>query len=268
MTNLGGDAAVGTIGVLCALPEELLLLAGALEHRRSVAAPPLEASLGRLDGQPVVIAEAGVGKTNAASTATILMERFECSALVLSGVAGGVSDALDVGDIVVARRVVDVDYGRVTDEGRIAYQPGTLPFADVAPDAGYDMPTGLQADIEAALSRLETEMNEGAGDGPQVRFGTIASGDTFVASPRYRDELAQRWSASAVEMEGAAVCGVAERYGRPWLIVRALSDRAGEDSSLDFETFITEAAAASARVVRALLPLLGRYAAPLVRPSA
>ncbi len=188
------------------------------------------------------------------------MERFECSALVLSGVAGGVSDALDVGDIVVARRVVDVDYGRVTDEGRIAYQPGTLPFAHVEPDAGYDMAAGLQTDIEAALARLDDDMNDGAQDGPRVRFGTIASGDTFVASPRYRDELAQRWSASAVEMEGAAVCGVAERYGRPWLIVRALSDRAGEDSSLDFEQFVASAAAASARVVRALLPALRRHA--------
>jgi adenosylhomocysteine nucleosidase len=87
-------------------------------------------------------------------------------------------------------------------------------------------------------------------------MGTIVTGDAFLASPRVRDELVDAWSALAIEMEGAAVCGVAERFSLPWLIVRALSDRAGDDSTIDFSTFVTEAAATSARLVRRLLPLV------------
>jgi adenosylhomocysteine nucleosidase len=169
-----------------------------------------------------------------------------------------------VGDIVIGRRVVDVDYGRVTNSGRVVYRPGTLPFAHIRPDPGYDMAAGLATAIEAALPLLSAGPgveDDGPGHGPRVHLGTIASGDSFVASPRYRDELALRWSASAVEMEGAAVCGVAERYGRPWLIVRALSDRAGVESSIDFEAFVASAAATSAGVVRTLLPVLARQVA-------
>ena len=67
-------------------------------------------------------------------------------------------------------------------------------------------------------------------------------------------ELADEWDALAIEMEGSALCGVAERFGVPWLIVRALSDRAGEDSIVDFGAFVSSAAASSARLVRELLP--------------
>jgi adenosylhomocysteine nucleosidase len=91
-----------------------------------------------------------------------------------------------------------------------------------------------------------------------VTFGTVLSGDSFLASARVRDELRSAWSALAIEMEGAGVCGVAERFGLPWLIVRALSDRAGEESVVDFGAFLPRAAASSAALVRALLPALAR----------
>jgi nucleoside phosphorylase len=114
------------IGVLCALPEELALLRVALEGTIDEAVAGISASSGMLDGLPIVLAEAGVGKVNAATSATLLADRFGCSALVLSGVAGGLSDALDIGDLVIADRVVDIDHGRITDEERILYHPAVF----------------------------------------------------------------------------------------------------------------------------------------------
>lgn len=87
-------------------------------------------------------------------------------------------------------------------------------------------------------------------------LGTILTDDAFLASAAVRDALAGEWDALAIEMEGSAVCGVAERMGVPWIIVRALSDRAGEDSLDDFGAFLDSAAAASADLVRELLPVL------------
>ena len=203
---------------------------------------------------------------HAAASATAVVERFGAGALVLTGVAGGVDEGLGVGDIVVARRIVDTDYRRETDEAPIHYRPGTLPFPSVEPDAGYDLPASLRTAVEDALpAELQAGTRDSRGSGPlerpgRVVMGTIASGDVFVASPRYRDELAERFGAQAVEMEGAAVCGVAMRYGLPWLVVRALSDRAGEDSDLVFETFLPAAAARSAMILRALLPIIARFA--------
>ena len=79
--------------------------------------------------------------------------------------------------------------------------------------------------------------------------------DAYLAAPTERDQLAGEWGGLAIEMEGSALCGVAARFGLPWLVVRALSDRAGEDSLTDFNAFVDEAAASSARLVRELLPV-------------
>jgi adenosylhomocysteine nucleosidase len=234
------------IGLLCALPEERELLVGALDDAMPVAGGDLDGWLGRLDGRAVVVATCGAGKVNAAIAGTLLVERLDCRALVLSGVAGGLSADLEVGDLVVAERVIDVEYGRLTDGGRIVYQPGTLPLPGIEPDPGYRLPG---ATASAVRERLEAA-------GVAATLGTVLTGDAFLASARVRDELAARWSGHAIEMEGSAVCGVAERFGRPWLVLRALSDRAGEESTMDFAAFVKVAAAASSRLVRVLLPVL------------
>jgi len=233
------------IGILCAMDQEQALLVAALGDSAVLPGVGLEARRGRLDGREVVVAAAGVGKVRAAGTATLLVERLGCRALVLSGVAGGLSASLGLGDLVIADHVIDVDYGRLTDSGRLVYQPGTLPMPGVRPEPGYRLPKDLAARIRTTLGAAS----------PGATLGTILTGDAFLASARVRDELAARWSALAIEMEGSAVCGVAERFGVPWLIVRALSDRAGDESVTDFSAFLSSAAAASARLVRELLPV-------------
>jgi adenosylhomocysteine nucleosidase len=239
-------SASGPIGILCALPQEQALLVSALGEPPPLRGIGLEARRGSLSGRDVIVAAAGVGKVSAATTATLLVERLGCRALVLSGVAGGLGTTLGIGDIVVADRVIDIDYGRLTDDGRIVYQPGTLPIPDVTPHPGYRLPAETVQRIQARL----------AGSGLRATLGTIVTGDAFLASPRIRDQLASRWGALAVEMEGSALCGVADRFGLPWLVVRALSDRAGEGSLDDFRAFVETAAASSARLVQELLPAL------------
>ena len=159
--------------------------------------------------------------------------------------AGGITEELGIGDIVIADRIIDVDYGRTHDEGRVIYQPGAWPLPEVLPEPGYELPADQRRRLEAALREVPE----------RVVLGMILTADTFLASPRVRDELAAEWSALAVEMEGSAICGVAERFGVPWLIVRALSDRAGEGSVVDFRAFVTSAAERSAGLVRKLLPV-------------
>jgi adenosylhomocysteine nucleosidase len=234
------------IGILCALAEESELLLGALRSARVATGAALDARIGLLDGHAVVVASAGVGKVNAAVSATLLVERLGCRALLLSGVAGGLDASLDIGALVVAARVVDVDFGRLTDAGRVAYQPGIAPLPGVKAEPGYQLSPALAAAIAA---RCEAA-------GIAATLGTVLSGDAFLASARVRDELAARWSAVAIEMEAAGVCGVAARFDLPWLVVRALSDRAGEESVTDFPAFLASAAARASTLVRALLPVV------------
>jgi adenosylhomocysteine nucleosidase len=236
----------GPIGILCALPAELELLAAALRASRVVPGAALEARRGELDGHDVVVAAAGVGKVRAATTATLLAERLSCRALILSGVAGGLAGDLGIGELVIATRLIDIDYGRITDAGRILYQPGTLPLPGVVPPPGYAMPSRLEERVRDRLAEA----------GLRARLGTVLCGDAFLASATVRDELRAAWSALAIEMEGSAVCGVAERFDIPWLVVRAVSDRAGDEAVVDFAAFLPRAAASAAELVRALLPAL------------
>ena len=231
------------IGIMCALPQEQELLVAAIGDPAPLPHPGIEARQGSLGGREVVIAAAGVGKVKAAITATLMVERLGCRALVLSGVAGGLSEDTGIGDIVIAERLIDIDYGRLTPEGHIVYQPGVLPIPEEKPDPGYLVP-------EPLLERVRERLAE---TGLKATFGTILTTDAYLASPRERDELAGEWDGLCIEMEGSALCGVAERFGVPWLVVRALSDRAGEDSLDDFNAFVDSAAASSALLVQELL---------------
>ena len=117
------------------------------------------------------------------------------------------------------------------------------PLPGITPEPGYQLPADLELRVRSHLARTDIA----------ATFGTIVCGDAFLVSPRVRDQLEADWSALAIEMESAAICGVAERFDVPWLIVRALSDRAGETSMDDFSTFVASAAASSARLARVLL---------------
>ena len=107
-----------------------------------------------------------------------------------------------------------------------------------------------------ALDGLELEPVDAGGTRPRVVAGTVLTGDAFLASPVRREALHRRFGAQAIEMEGAAVAQAAKRLGVPCLVVRALSDLAGETSDIDFGRFLLLVAANSAAVVRRLLPVL------------
>ena len=241
------------LGILSAIPEELRHLEDRTEGSHSIGG--LEFHRGRIEGRQAVFVETGIGKVNAALTATILAQHFGCRALIFGGVAGGIDARLGIGDVVVATRLVQHDYGALKD-GRIeAYQPGIPPLPGMDRTPGYDMAEALEQKLRARLAGTELPaVNSGVtGEAPRqagLHFGTIVSGDTFVNCGMTRLRLEQEFGALAVEMEGAAVAQVCERFGLPWVVVRCLSDLAGVDSHLNFPTFLPLAARAAALVVR------------------
>jgi adenosylhomocysteine nucleosidase len=251
--------AVAPLGILSAIPEELRHLEDREDGSETIAG--LIFHRGRIEGKTAIFVETGIGKVNAALTSTILAQHYGCRALVFGGVAGGIDAALGIGDVVVATKLVQHDYGALVD-GRIeAYQPGVppLPGADRSP--GYYMAEDLEAKLRAALAGLSLPAVAASVTGEKARkaelhFGTIASGDTFVNCGMTRQRLEDEFGALAVEMEGAAVAQVAQRFDLPWIVVRCLSDLAGVDSHLNFPAFLPVAAKAAALVVRRAVQVL------------
>ncbi len=252
------------LGVICAMPEEIEHLSAAIDdggERREVGPSGFAFREGRLDGRSVVLVEAGVGKVNAALVATLLLDRFGCDGLILSGVAGGLDPSLGIGDVVIAERLVQHDYGAMVERQIRPYRPGLTPIGASNRPLTYELDARLRGSLEAALDGLELAPIPAIATGdvtrrPQLRFGTVLTGDQFINCEATRGRLFEHFAAQAVEMEGAAVAQIAERFAVPCIVVRSLSDLAGADSHMDIATFLSVAAGQAATVVRRILPVL------------
>ncbi len=250
-----------TIGIICAIPQELGHLADAMDRVATETHGGLGFQRGPLDGHDVVLAGGGVGKVNAALTATLLADRFACRCLVFSGVAGGLDPALHVGDVVIGAHTLQHDAG-VLQAGRIhTYQAGHVPFFNPTDQLGYRPPAELLARIERQLDGFTLPPLSAAAAGGQARtpvigMGTILTGDQFLNCAETRERLFKELGGQAIEMEGGAVGQVAQAFGIPHLVIRALSDLAGAESHVDFGRFVAEVAAGSAAIVRRLLAVL------------
>jgi adenosylhomocysteine nucleosidase len=194
---------------------------------------------GELHGRDVVAVLARIGKVAAATTATLLIERFETERVVFTGVAGGLGAGVRVGDVVVASTFVqhDMDASPLFPRHEIPLYGQSRFAADPALRAAL---------VQAARRAL-----------PQARVheGLVASGDRFVSSAAEARALVQALpEVLAVEMEGAAFAQVCHDFGVPFAAVRTVSDRADDAAHGDFLAFIrTVASPHSAAIVQALL---------------
>lgn len=228
-----------TTAIVSAMHEELTAVLALMPDEQKQVAAGREFWLGHLHGQPVVAVLSRIGKVAAATTATVLIERFGVERIVFTGVAGGLAAGVNVGDIVVADNFLqhDLDASPIFPRYQV-------------PLYGIDRFTadpGLAARLaQAARSAL-----------PEVRLhrGLVLSGDRFVSTTAECSVLqAALPQALAVEMEGAAIAQVCHDYGIPFAAVRTISDRADDAAHVDFTRFIRDVASRySAAIVESFL---------------
>ena len=209
------------LGIIGAMQVEVEILLHAMENRtvRTVAGSEFHA--GTLSGLPVVVVQCGVGKVNAALCAQILCDCFGITHLVNTGIAGSLSAKLDTGDLVVSEDAMYHDFDCV----HFGYPFGRVPGMEV---------TAFPAD--ETLKKLAFSAAQTVNPGHAV-LGRIASGDRFVAEKSVKAAILAATGGLCTEMEGAAIAQTAYRNGVPFVILRAISDKADDSAQMDYPTF-------------------------------
>lgn len=226
------------IGIIGAMNEEVIELKNIMTDIQVEKIGNLEFFKGNLLNKEVVLVEGGIGKVNAAICATLMIEHFKVSKVLFTGVAGGTNPDINIGDIVIGIDQIEHDF----DSTAFGYALGQIPRMDTYIfEADREL---VDLAYSVAVEKFERE---------KVRKGRIVSGDEFVASAEKIKWLRDTFNADCTEMEGAAVAHVCHVFKMPFLIIRAISDKANHDAKVDFPEFVKLAAKNSKTIIEGIL---------------
>ena len=262
-----GAAHTSPVAILGAFDEEVTILEKQLVSPSAHTIQGIQFLTGTLNEQNVVIARTGVGKVNAAMTATLIIEHFHPNWVIFTGVAGGLNPDLQIGDIVIAQRTAQHDLGRL-GSAKIENTGVRNPINGKRNPVFFPADPGLLQTTEAALEGIELnpfQTPQGQRH-PRIIRGTVVTGDVFVASDAKKTALHKNLGADAVEMEGAAVAQICWQQDVSCLVIRSLSDNADANASEDFKKYYKTAARNSAALVTRIISRL--HSEQLLQPDA
>lgn len=226
------------IGIIGAMQEEVTLLQEEMAVEETVEKAGMVFYKGELCGQKVVIVKSGIGKVNAALCAQILVDLFQVSTLINTGIAGSLDAQIDIGDMVISTDAVQHDM----DASIFGDPVGQIPRMDT-----FSFPA------DEKLVELAKKVNEE--ENPDIRTftGRIVSGDQFVSSAEVKEKIVSNFHAMCTEMEGAAIAHAAYLNKVSCVIIRAISDKADNSAVMDYPEFERQAIVHSVRLVRGLM---------------
>jgi len=219
------------IAIMGAMPEEIAPLLEKVKNIKKVDYAKNSYYEATYKGKELVIAYSKIGKVFSSLTATTLLEKFGCSTLLFSGVAGAINPKLKIGDLIIASKLCQHD----------------LDISIFGHDFGY-VPEGAKfVESDEKLRAIAKEV--ASKNNLSVIEGVIATGDQFVASNERKEFIAKHFQADALEMEGASVAVVCDALNVPFFILRAISDTANDDAGVDFDEFMVGSAKISANFI-------------------
>jgi adenosylhomocysteine nucleosidase len=244
------------LGIMAAMPEEIHTIHHDINFSSSETHAKRTFYFGKQNGVDLVLVNSRVGKVSAATTATTLIEKYQVDAIFFIGVAGAVEPSVNIGDIILASDAYQHDM-----DARPIFPRFEVPLTGksvFATDERFTLIT--QAAIENFLTNSKNYISEKSFKDfnitkPQLRIGTIATGDQFIKDPLHHEALkVEDETILAVEMEGAAVTQVCEEFEVPLVLVRTISDKADHSAHINFQDFIVEIASRySSGIIQELL---------------
>ena len=226
------------IGIIGAMEEEVALIKEKMEGVEVTERAGLQFFRGRLEGCDAVVVRSGVGKVNAALCTQILIDDFDVTAVINTGIAGSLDASIDIGDIVVSADAIQYDvHAEIW-----GYAPGEIPRMLLQSFPADDRLASLAEEV------CREEIPETG-----CRRGRVLTGDSFVSDDEVKKKITELYGGSCVEMEGAAIAQVAHVNGVPWVVLRAISDKADGSATVDYEQFEAEAIKNSVKLTLGIL---------------
>lgn len=226
------------IGIIGAMAEEVQMLKEHMEQVTIATRAAMDFYHGTLNGKDVVVVQSGIGKVNAGICTQILADEYQVDAIINTGIAGSLNKDINIGDIVLSTDVVQHDM----DATGFGYPKGQIPRMNAF---------SFMADshLRSIAAMVCKEVN------PDIHVfeGRINSGDQFISDRKAKEEIITNFGGCAVEMEGAAIGQAAYLNNIPFLIIRAISDKADDSANMDYGTFEALAIRHSVRLAEGIL---------------
>jgi len=239
--------------ILGAFPPEVALLHDSIQQKKELIFQNIRFTKGMLKGRPVVLAQTGMGKVNAAITTALLIEHFSPREVLFTGIAGGVDPGLSPGDLVIGALVAYHDYGTITPDSMLL-RPTRNPVSMQENPVYFPSTPALVSLAQQVSGKLA--LHKISNTAPKIVTGTIVTGDVFVSSRKATQYMYHKMQAKATEMEGAAVAQTCYQQQVAFLVIRSLSDDAGNKASADVASFYKTAAENSAAMILAIVARL------------
>ena len=225
-------------GIIAAMKEEMQEIKNLMTDIEIVQEYELKLYKGKINNRKVVLVEAGVGKVNAARVTQIIIDKFKIKQIINVGSAGTVNDELEIGDIVIGKKLIqhdfditafDHDKGYITGVGDYIYSDSKL------------------------IEKFENAANNLKEKDYKIKKGIIATGDIFCTDIEMKNKIFSKFDADCVEMEGAAIAQVCYLDKIPFIVIRSISDSPNGNNEIDFDKFVELASKRCANILREFL---------------
>lgn len=226
------------LGIIGAMAQEVEQLKNEMEQPEIITVAGMDFYKGVIGGKPVVVVRSGIGKVNAGICVQILADRFGVDGIVNTGIAGSLQAKINIGDLVLSTDTVQHDM----DATGFSYPVGQIPQMDV-----FSFPADEK--LRQAAKECCAQVNPDVA----VHEGRVLTGDQFISDKQKKKWLVETFGGYCTEMEGAAIAQAAYLNQIPFLIVRAISDKADDSANMDYAEFERLAIIHSVNLTRALI---------------
>lgn len=226
------------IGIIGAMEQEVSQVVAAMTNVSVSEIAGMKFNKGKFCNKDVIVVKSGIGKVNAAICAEILVACFNVDKIINTGIAGSLKNEINIGDVVLSTDALQHD----VDATNFGYAKGVIPGMAVST---FIADEGLIKTAEEACHKACPDI--------EVFKGRVVSGDIFVSDKAVKNSIAESFHGYCTEMEGAAIAQAAYLNKVPFLIIRAISDKADDSASMDYNEFEKKAIANSVKLLTAMM---------------